>query len=166
MGYALLGVTWLILKTEGALQERLFRLLPIFVRGTLISVAAVSLWTPLLSPDIADIWYAWPDSLLLWAVPVAVLMLGLTLLSEIRSRKSSTLYPLTLLIYSVSFLGIGVSVYPSLVPREITIAAAAAPHSSLAFLLVGSALLLPVILAYTGYTYWLFRGKARAGDSH
>jgi cytochrome d ubiquinol oxidase subunit II len=68
-------------------------------------------------------------------------------------------FVMAILLFLISYAGIGVSVYPFIVPRAVTVWEAAAPDESLVFLLVGTAILIPIILAYTGYSYWVFRGK-------
>ena len=120
----------------------------------------MSLWTPLLSAAIAERWFSWPNIAFLSPVPLLVAALALGLLSRDRGpagdlalRDRDPALPRLL-------CGAGVSLFPYVVPPSITIWDAAAPDESLAFLLVGTAVLIPIILAYTGYSYWVFRGKA------
>lgn len=165
-GYAALGCGWLILKTEGALQERCFRLMPGLVAAVLLAIIVVSLWTPFVAPRIAARWFSLPNLFWLAPVPLAVGVCGLFLARAVRRRREVAPFVLTLALFALSFLGLGISLWPTVVPPEVSIWDAAAPDESLAFLLVGVAVLIPVILAYTAYTYYVFRGKVRAGEGY
>jgi cytochrome d ubiquinol oxidase subunit II len=165
-GYALLGATWLIYKTEDDLQERCRRwALPL---GALLlgCIAVVSLWTPLLNPVYAGRWFAWPA--VLYAVPVPLLVVAVAgaYWRAIRDRRDLMPFLLALALFVLSYVGLGISLYPHIVPPSLTIADAAAPETSLRFLLVGAAVLLPVVLGYTAYAYWVFRGKVTSGGYH
>jgi cytochrome bd ubiquinol oxidase subunit II len=159
VGYALLGATWLVLKTQAHLQERAFRFAWITGLGTLALVGVVSLWTPLMNPQFMARWFAWPAMLytapmpLLLAVSSAVLLLGLA------RRREVAPFLAAVALFVLSYIGLGISFYPYIVPPTVTIWSAAAPHSSLRFLLVGAGILIPLILAYTAWSYWVFRGK-------
>ena len=165
-GYALLGASWLVLKTEGPLRERMYSLLPAILVLTLLALAGVSLWTPWSEPAIAARWFSWPNFGWLAPVPLVVALLALALYRAVRQRNDGAPFPLCLGLFALSYLGLGISLFPHVVPPRITIWQAAAPDSSLGFMLVGAAVLLPVILAYTAYNYWVFRGKVRAGDGY
>jgi cytochrome bd ubiquinol oxidase subunit II len=158
-GYALLGACFLIMKTEGELQARMFRLALPLGAAVLAFIAAVSLWTPLLGAAIAERWFSWPNIAYLSPVPLLVAALALGFYRSVKARRERWPFVIAILIFLVSYAGLGISMFPYVVPREITIWEAAAPDESLAFLLVGTAVLLPIILAYTGYSYWVFRGK-------
>ncbi|GJL86307.1 MAG: ubiquinol oxidase subunit II, cyanide insensitive [Minwuia thermotolerans] len=165
-GYALLGATWLVLKTEGPLQSRMrgyaFRLGIV----TLAFIGAVSLLTPFQDPVYFQRWFNLPGSLYTFAVPV--LLMGTTWLLYSGLRRQYDLQPFlaALGMFVLSFIGIGISFYPMMVPPGLTIAEAAAPDESLGFALVGTLILIPIILAYTAYAYWVFRGKVRVGDGY
>ena len=158
-GYALLGACFLIMKTEGALQERMFRFALPLAAVVLVCIAGVSLWTPLLSSAIAERWFSWPNIAFLSPVPLLVAALALGLYRAIAARREAWPFVIAILLFLASYAGLGVSLFPHVVPPSITIWDAAAPDESLAFLLVGTAILIPIILAYTGYSYWVFRGK-------
>jgi cytochrome d ubiquinol oxidase subunit II len=165
-GYALLGATWLILKTEGPLQQRMFALaqpLTYLVAGL---IGAVSLWTPLMEPQIAARWFSWPNILLLSPVPLIVLACTIGLIAALRGRADWIAYPLALGLFTLSFIGLGISMFPYVVPRAVTIWQAAAPDESLSFLLAGAAVLIPIILAYTAHAYWVFRGKVDSDTAY
>lgn len=158
-GYGLLGAAWLILKTEGDLRDRAYAFAMRTGLLTFAFVAVVSLWTPFLSPDIATLWFSWPNILFLSPVPLLVLVLGGVMVWGLRKRHDRVPFPAAIGLFFLSFTGLGLSIAPFIVPRAVTIHEAAAPDASLAFMLVGTAVMLPLILAYTTYSYWVFRGK-------
>jgi cytochrome d ubiquinol oxidase subunit II len=158
-GYGLLGAGWLIWKTSDELQARVYRLAWPLSFATFTALGAVSLWSPFLDPEIARRWLTLPGIALLWPVPTVTAGLGLALLWALKTRREALPFPLTLALFLFGFAGLGVSLYPYIVPRVVTIWQAAAPDSSLGFLLAGALVLLPIILGYSGYAYWVFRGK-------
>jgi cytochrome d ubiquinol oxidase subunit II len=165
-GYGFLGAAWLILKTDGDLRARAYGIAMPLLFAVLAAIGAVSLWTPFLAPDIAARWFALPNLIVLAPVPLMVALLALLLWRALRRRIDSQPFPLALGLFLLSYVGLGVSNYPYVVPRSVTIWDAAAPDASLAFLLVGAAILLPLILGYTAHAYWVFRGKVRSGEGY
>jgi cytochrome bd ubiquinol oxidase subunit II len=163
VGYALLGATWLVLKTEGELRDKAYRLSWYLLFAMLGAIAAVSLATPFLSIRYAERWFTWPNIVLTAPVPVAVACVSALLLRSLIDRRDNRPFFLTLALFALSYAGLGISMYPYIVPQNITITQAAAPENSQIFMLVGVAILIPLILAYTGWAYWVFRGKVRAG---
>mgnify|MGYP006273773189 FL=1 len=159
VGYALLGATWLVMKTEGDLQVRMRRLAWPLGAATFGLIGAVSLATPFLDPVYFARWFAFPAILFSIGVPGLLLVAGLLLHRGLKMHDDHTPFLASLALFVVSFIGIGISFYPMMVPPALTIAEAAAPDSSLAFALVGTVILVPIILAYTAYAYWVFRGK-------
>lgn len=159
VGYTLLGATWLIMKTEGSLQSAMRRRAGPLAIATFVLIGFVSLLTPFQDPVYFERWFTVPATFYVAIVPLLlvatafVLFRGLTKYSEVSPFLASQA------LFIICFIGIGISFYPNIVPPSVAIAAAAAPDSSLAFALVGAVILLPMILAYTGYTYWVFRGK-------
>jgi cytochrome d ubiquinol oxidase subunit II len=159
VGYALLGSCFLIMKTQGVLQERMAGLaIPLGV-AVLGFIIVVSLWTPFLGPDLRERWFSWPNIAYLSPVPLAVAVIAFGFFRSLAKGREAMPFVMAILLFFVSYVGIGVSVYPFVVPRAVTIWEAAAPEKSLLFLLAGTVILLPIILAYTGYAYWVFRGK-------
>lgn len=158
-GYALLGATWLIMRTSGDLQARAFRFAQIFAWATLAFIGAVSLATPFLEGEYWRRWFAWPGVLVTAPVPIAVAATAFFLFRSIWTRREIQPFLLSLALFFLSFVGLGVSIWPYVVPGRITIWDAAAPEASQLFMLVGISVLIPVILAYTAYAYWIFRGK-------
>jgi len=161
-GYSLLGAGWLILKTEGDLQEWARHLGRRALFGVLAAVAIVSVWTPLMDADIARRWFSWPNILFLSPVPIVTALLALWEWRSLNSRSEATPFIAAIGLFTMSYIGIAISLWPMIVPHAFTLWEAASPPSTQAFLLVGTLFLLPVILMYTGWSYWVFRGKVHA----
>jgi cytochrome d ubiquinol oxidase subunit II len=166
VGYALLGATWLVMKTEGGLQRQAVAMSTVAALGMLAMIGVVSLWTPFLNPAFMERWLSWPAVLYVAPVPLAVLGATAALLTGLRDRRDRRPFFSALTLFVLSYVGLGISLWPLIVPPRITIWQAAAPDNSLLFLLVGAAILLPVILGYTAYAYWVFRGKVRPGEGY
>lgn len=165
-GYALLGSTWLIMKTEGALQDHAFRHARIAGIATIVCVAAVSLATPFLEEAYYQRWFAWPQVLFTAQVPLLVAAASAAFFVSLNRRHESLPFLLSLGLFALSMAGLGISVFPDIVPGAVSIHEAAAPEASLVFMLVGAGILIPVILAYTAWSYWIFRGKVGAEGYH
>jgi cytochrome d ubiquinol oxidase subunit II len=167
IGYALLGATWLIWKTEGHVQRRAYDLAFVAAPATVALIGIVSAWTPFLSDIYMQRWMAWPQVLLVVPVPLLVLLAAFVLIKGLMERREVSPFLASLALFALCFVGLGISFYPHIVPNTVTIWDAAAPDNSLAFLLIGAAVLIPIILAYTAYAYWVFRGKVNvAGGYH
>lgn len=160
-GYALLGATWIVIKSTGRLHDWAQRAAMRLTVAVVAFMGVVSLWVPFLKPEIAARWFSWPNILYLSPIPLAVLATAALLFRAIKRAKGREITPFLFAmgLFLLGFLGLAVSLWPNLVPPDISIYEAAAPRSSQVFLLVGVAILLPVLLAYVGYTYWVFRGK-------
>ncbi|WP_304176744.1 cytochrome d ubiquinol oxidase subunit II [Phenylobacterium aquaticum] len=165
-GYSLLGATWLVLKTEGALQDRAYRLAAWLTGATLLAIFSVSLATPFLGAAYWRRWFEFPRILATAQVPLLVLLTAGALVYGLKRRRETWLFPLALGLFALGYVGLAISLFPYVVPTQVTIWQAAAPPSSQAFMLVGAAILVPIILAYTGYAYWVFRGKVGAEGYH
>ena len=167
VGYTLLGATWLVLKTEGELQNSAYRWAKIAAIGTLGLIGIESLWTPFLSPVFMQRWFGWPQILYTAPVPLLVLAMAATILIGLQRRWELAPFLASIGLFVLCYIGLGIGFYPYIVPPTLTIWQAAAPDNSLKFLLVGAVVLLPLILAYTAYSYWVFRGKVDpAGGYH
>lgn len=166
VGYMVLGATWLVMKTEGELESRSRILARNAAVAMLALIGAVSLWTPFLDPVYFERWFTAPSAYFSLVVPFAVAGSALLLFQGLADGKTYRPFLCALALFILSYIGIGISFYPHIVPPSLTIAEAAAPDSSLAFLLVGAAVLIPIILVYTGYAYWVFRGKVKAGEGY
>jgi cytochrome d oxidase, subunit II (cydB) len=167
IGYVLLGATWLILKTSGHVQERAYRFAYLSGLTTLALIGFVSLWTPFLESAYMQRWFAWPQILYVAPVPVLVAVAAWVLLRGLQQRHERSPFFASLALFLLCYVGLLISFYPYLVPTSVTLWEAAGPDKSLGFLLVGAAVLIPLILAYTAYSYWVFRGKVdTAGGYH
>jgi cytochrome d ubiquinol oxidase subunit II len=166
IGYALLGAAWLVIKTDGELQARCFELIVPLACGVLLAIGVVSLWTPILNADIARRWFSWPNIAYFSPVPVLVALTAVALFRAVLKRQEIQPFVYALVLFILSYIGLGISLFPNIVPPDITYLEAAAPPESLTFLLVGASVLLPLILAYTAYSYWVFRGKVRGDEGY
>ena len=166
VGYALLGATWLVLKTEGALRDRAYQLSWVLLFAMLGAIGAVSVATPFLSVQYTQRWFTWPNIILTAPVPAAGAAVTVLLLRSLANKYDYQPFFLTLALFFLSYAGLGISMYPYIVPQSITIWEAASPRNSQVFMLFGVAILIPLILAYTGWSYWVFRGKVRPGSGY
>lgn len=158
-GYGLLGTTWLVFKSTGDLRERAYVLARIGGIATLVFIGVVSLWMPFLSPEIAARWFTFPQVAFVLPVPTLTAGLSAVLAWGLITKRDAVGFPASIGLFGLCFAGLGIGLYPYIVPRAISIQEAAAPDASLQFMLIGALILLPMILAYTGYSYWVFRGK-------
>ena len=166
VGYSFIGATWVIHKTEGALQAKAIGWAKGGIWGLVLGVGAISLATPFVSSRIWDKWFAWPEMALLSPLPIlsAALILGLWAMLRrmpyADDRWSWGPFALSTALWLLAFLGMAYSFYPYVVPDRLTIYEAASAPESLMIILVGTAFVLPAILAYTVLAYTIFRGKA------
>ncbi|MBO6813922.1 MAG: cytochrome d ubiquinol oxidase subunit II [Rhizobiaceae bacterium] len=159
IGYALLGSTWLVMKTTGELNEKMRGYSWILAAGTLLFILLVSILTPFQDPVYFQRWFELPGMLFSIFVPSLVAVISAILFYGLKTGHDVWPFLASLMLFVVSFIGIGISFYPHMVPPSLTIWQAAAPDSSLQFALVGTVVLVPLILGYTAYAYWVFRGK-------
>ena len=160
-GYALLGATWLVMKTEGALRDKAYRLSSLLLLAMLGAIGAVSIATPFLHVQYAQRWFTWPNLILTMPVPIAVAVVTVMLLRSLAAKQDYRPFFLSLALFALSYAGLGISMYPYIVPQSITIWQAASPERSQIFMLFGVAVLVPLILGYTAWAYWVFRGKVK-----
>jgi cytochrome d ubiquinol oxidase subunit II len=165
-GYALLGATWLIMKTDGPIAARAVGRANVLLLAVLVFMAAVSIWTPLTIPRIAQRWFTLPNFFYLAPVPVLTALVALFAFWSLRKGRDVAPFLSTIALFLLGYLGLGISTFPYLVPPDLTIWEAAAAPASQVFMLVGTLVLLPIILGYTAFIYWLFRGKVREGASY
>jgi len=161
-GYLPLGATWLVVKTEGAIQLWAVRWSRIALLGVIAFIAMVSIWTPLVEPRIAARWFSWPNLAYLAPLPIATGLLALWLWRSLDKGRDIVPFFGAIGLFAMCFLGLGISLWPNIVPPSISLWAAAASARSQAFLLLGTLFLLPIIIAYTGWSYYVFRGKVKA----
>ncbi len=165
-GYGLLGATWLAMKTEGPIAERARRQAKLLLLAVLVFMAAVSIWTPLTEPRIAARWFALPNFYFLWPVPVVTALTAYLAWRWIENGREVPPFLATIVLFLLGFLGLAISNFPYLVPPSLTIWDTAAAPASQIFMLLGTLLLLPMVLGYVVFIYWLFRGKVAEGESY
>lgn len=166
VAYALLGATWLIMKTEGALQRRMIELARPILFGLLAAMAGVSVWTPLAHEAVMRRWFSLPNLLFFAPVPVLVLAAALGLLAALKREAHAAPFLLALCLLFLGYTGLGISLWPNIIPPDLSIRAAAGPPQSLGFTLVGALFIVPIILTYTAWSYYVFRGKVKVGDGY
>jgi len=167
VAYALLGATWLVMKSENPLQARMRRVSKRLLLALLGIIAVISLWTPVAHQSIADRWFSVPNLYFLMPVPLLVLVLSGGLWKTLNNANShNTPFVLTLGLIFLGFSGLGISIWPYIIPPSITLWQAAAPPQSQGFMLVGALLIIPIILVYTFWSYYVFRGKVQHGEGY
>lgn len=164
--FALLGSTWLIIKTVGELQHLAYKITSRLIWILLVFIIAISIWTPLSDARIAERWFSFPN--ILWFSPVPLLVLTFTYLLTRSVAKRNQIRPFvyTLLLVFLGYSGLGISLWPNIIPPSISIWDAASPPQSQGFTLVGALLIIPIILVYTAWAYYVFRGKITHGESY
>ena len=165
-GYALLGATWLVMKTEGEVAERARGQAKILLIAVLGCMAAVSLYTPLAFPRIFERWFSVPNILYLWPVPLVTALVAFAAWVWLSRGRDAPPFFAAIGLFLLGYLGLVISNYPYLVPPALTIWDTAAAPTSQLFMLVGTLVLLPIILGYIVFVYWLFRGKVREGEAY
>ena len=165
-GYALLGATWLILRTEGPVAIRAREHAKLLLGAVLVAMAVISLWTPLVVDRIYARWFTLPNLFYLAPIPILAAISALVCWRGLNSEKEATPFFAAVAIFLLGYLGLAVSNLPFMVPPSLTIWDVAAHPSSQLFMLVGTVVLLPVILGYTVFVYWTFRGKVRPGEGY
>jgi len=160
-GYGLLGAGWLILKTEGDIQAEARRYGRICLVGVVAAIAIVSIWTPIMSPAVAARWFSWPNFALFVPVPVLTGVIALSIWRSLGSKAEAAPFFGATGLFVLTYIGMAISLYPMIVPYQLTLWDAASSPRTQAFLLVGTLFLLPVILTYSSWSYWVFRGKVR-----
>jgi cytochrome d ubiquinol oxidase subunit II len=164
--YALLGGTWLVLKTDGELQRRMVGIARSLVPVLFAFIVVVFIWTFVTRPSVSARWVSWPTSLWLSPVPLLVVTLTIALRRSLRRRQPHALpFIFVLALIFVGYVALAISLWPNIIPPGISFWAAAAPPQSHGFALVGALLVIPFILMYTAWSYYVFRGKVRAHDS-
>jgi cytochrome d ubiquinol oxidase subunit II len=162
----LLGACWLIWKTEGELQDRVRRLATYAAIATLLLMAAVSLYNLALFEQYRERWLTMPSILFASQVPLLTAIIAYFLFRGLIKHQEAAPFFLALALFLLGMAGLGVSMWPYVVPEALTIWQAAAPERSQGFMLIGVVITLPLILGYTGWAYWVFRGKVGAEGYH
>lgn len=165
-GYALLGCCWLIWKTEGPLQRQCYSYAGRLGILLLVAIAVVSAATPFLEGEYYTRWLAYPGVLATAQIPLATLIISVLFFRSLSKRQEAAPFFYALGLFGLSLVGLAVSMWPDVIPGRITIWEAAAPYESQMFMLVGAGIMVPVILAYTAWAYWVFRGKVGSDGYH
>lgn len=165
-GYALLGATWLRARVEGPVADRAGGYARVAMLAVLAFIAVVSIWTPLGFEPIADRWFSTPNIYFLWPVPVLTALLGFGLWAGLGRPAGYGPFFMTVGLFLLSYLGLAISTFPLLVPPSLTVWDAAAVPASQIFSLIGVIFMLPIVLGYTAFVYWTFRGKIRPGEGY
>ncbi|WP_454858466.1 cytochrome d ubiquinol oxidase subunit II [Rhizobium binxianense] len=167
VAYALLGSTWLVMKTEGTLQQRMRELARPVTLVLLAVIIIVSLWTPLADTAVADRWFALPNMFFFAPVPILVLLSTYAIVSNLqRETAHAAPFLLALFMLFMGYSGLAISLWPNIIPPDTSIWDAAAPPQSMGFTLVGALFIIPFILAYTAWSYYVFRGKVKPGEGY
>src|SRR6266545_1970294 len=165
-GYALLGACWLVMKTDGAVAERARYQAKILLAAVLAFMAVVSLWTPLAFERIATRWFSTPNIYYLWPVPIATALTAFAAWRWLERGREVKPFLAAIVLFLLGYLGLVISVFPYLVPPSLTIWQTAAVPASQMFMLIGTLIMLPIILGYVVFVYWIFRGKVREGEHY
>jgi len=165
-GYALLASTWLIMKTEGRMAEQARGWAKWLLLVVLVIMVIISLWTPLAFDRIAERWFSWPNILYLSPIPLLTAVVAFLCWYGLSTGREAMPFFSAIGLFLLGFLGLVISNVPYLVPPSITVWEAAAVPESQIFTLVGVLIMLPIILGYTAFVYWTFRGKVREGEGY
>ena len=162
-GYALQGATWLIMKTQGRLQIWARRVAQRVMILVFVFIAAVSALTPWFSARIAERWFSWPNIAFFAPVPLVTLLLAGLLVRGADREREVLPFVCSVGLFFLSFSGLVISLWPMIAPPSVTLWQAAAAPDSHEFLMIGTAFVLPILLIYVVWSYWVFRGKASEG---
>jgi cytochrome bd ubiquinol oxidase subunit II len=166
IGYALIGAGWLLMKTEGEVEARARRFARPLLVALCVVIVAVSLWTPLAIPHIAERWFTLPNLLYLAPIPLATALAAWWCWRSIGDGSAMQPFAAAVVLFLLAYVGLVISNVPYLVPPTIDVWQAAAAPASQVFMLIGTVLLLPLALGYTAFVYWVFRGKVGASGYH
>lgn len=165
-GYALIGSVWLVMKTDGATAIRARAHAKVLLVAVLVFMGVVSLWTPVAFPRIAERWFTTPNLFYLAPVPLLTLLLAYAVWRWLDKGHEHLPFFGVIGLFLLGYIGIGISIFPYLVPPSLTVWETAATPASQVFMLIGTIFMLPIILGYIAFVYWLFRGKVREGEGY
>lgn len=167
IGYALLGASWLIIKTTGRLESWARNVAKPLAIGTVGFIALISMKTPLDYPNIAERWFSLPNFYYLMPVPFLTAILSLYLWFGITQKnRTHTAFYASVGLFILGFIGLAISFWPFIIMPGFTLYEAAAPKSSLDFLVIIIGISLPILLTYTFFVYRVFIGKINENDSY
>ncbi|WP_173934821.1 cytochrome d ubiquinol oxidase subunit II [Chelativorans sp. Marseille-P2723] len=165
-GYALLGATWLIMRTTGPVQELGRSLAPKLLLAVMVAMGIISIWTPLAIERVAERWFSTPNIFFLWPIPLLAVLVAYGVWRGIERGREALPFVGTIVLFLLGYAGLVVSNVPYLVPPHLTFWDTAAAPASQVFLLIGAVFLLPLVLGYTAFVYWMFRGKIAPGEGY
>ncbi len=164
MAYVLMGACWLVMKSEGALQEKAIGWARLAWPPVVAGMVLISMATPWISVTVRERWFALPEIFALVTIPLSTAAALLTVRAMLNTqivRGALCWLPFALMIgvFLFGFLGLAYSIYPFVVIDQLTIWQAASSPEALKFILFGVCISVPAIAGYTIYSYWVFRGK-------
>jgi cytochrome d ubiquinol oxidase subunit II len=165
-GYGLLGATWLVMKAEGGVAKRARIEAKLLLLAVLACMAIVSLWTPIAFERIAVRWFSLPNILFFWWVPAATVLVAFAAWRWLEAGREVLPFLATIALFLLGYLGLLISNFPYLVPPSLNIWQTAAAPATQVFMLLGTLVILPIILGYMIFVYWVFAGKLRAGEGY
>lgn len=160
-GYALLGSTWLIMKTEGELQQWAYKITPILLIIVLAVFALISVYTPFVDHDVLNRWFNGVS--IIWLLPILALLCALWLFRAVKKQQEGQPFVASMGLFLFTYLGLLASKWPYIVPPDYTLWDAASAYESQLFLLLGALFVIPIIISYLAWSYWVFRGKVKGG---
>lgn len=161
-GYALLGASWMVVKTEGAIQRRAYNFVRPLCLLVLLAMAVVAIWTPIHNVQVFERWSTVPGAMMMAVLAIIAIVLCLSIISGIGKRKEHSIFAKVIGLFLVGLAGLLISFFPVIIPPNVTIFQAASSEKSQFFLIVGYLVIIPLVLGYTVYSYYVFRGKVRA----
>jgi cytochrome bd ubiquinol oxidase subunit II len=165
-GYALLGATWLNMRTSGPVRTFARSLVPLLLIAVLIGMGVISLWTPYSVERIAERWFSLPNFYFLWPIPLVTVLVAFYILRWLHTGHDAWPFLGTIALFLLGYAGLVISTVPYLVPPHLTFWDTAAAPESQIFFLTGTLFLLPMVLGYTIFVYWTFRGRVAPGEGY
>jgi cytochrome d ubiquinol oxidase subunit II len=165
-GCALLGATWLVMKTEGSVANRARIEAKLLLLAVLAFMAIVSIWTPLAFERIATRWFSLPNILFFWWVPAATLLVAIAAWRALDTGGDTVPFLAAIGLFVLGYLGLLISKFPYIIPPSLTIWQTASSASTHVFMLIGTLMMLPIILGYMVFVYWIFGGKLHEGEGY
>lgn len=164
LGYALLGSTWLIMKSEGYIQDWAYKITPRLLLGVLVVFALIGIWSPFVDDMIRERWFSSISAI--WILPFIALLFAVWVFRAVQKRQEGLPFVATVGLFIATYISLLVSKWPYVVPPNYTFWDAASAHESQLFLLLGLLFVVPFVLMYTAWSYWVFRGKVKAGEGY
>jgi cytochrome bd ubiquinol oxidase subunit II len=165
-GYALLGACWLNWKTTSGLQRQAVTYAGRLGIALLLMIGLISIATLTLEPLYYTRWLSYPSVIATAQIPLATVIVTVLFYRSLSRQRDAQPFFWALALFGLCLVGLGISIWPNVIPARVSIWDAAAPYRSQLFMLAGAGLMVPVILAYTAWSYWIFRGKVGEDGYH